>query len=752
MRTWVTLLVVVLGGCNHDTLDVPAIEDMAVATEPPDLRPTIDLPPARDLYRQPDLLPRPDLLGPVPPLRFAPPLLQGSAGSGRTGLRDFNNDGRLDVGVVGFRYVSVTLQRPGGWMLPIDTPFHVSSGNDSYEGTFADFDGDGTLDVLVTAWYDDKAQVLFGKGDGSFREGPRQTLSHYLSTLAADDLDGDGKMDLIVTKVWLLGINNGEDQSVRVLRGNGDGTFGPPTIYNSSAGRTIVVADINGDGKRDIAVGNDDGTITLLTGVGNGTFLPPAQYGAGQSATSAASADFDRDGRADLIVGTGDGVRPMMSRNNGLVAGAAIALPQGSRTEVVAGDWNGDGNPDFAVSLNGFGNPVIPFLGDGKGGFLRGVDVTTPTSGPLAAADLGGDGRVDLLVGSQAVHSGDGAGHFGPARALPSGQFPVAVAAADVDEDGLPDIVAMFSLELAVFPAAGGGRYRDGTHTAIAGGTDFALGAIDGDTHLDVVSVPGNRSETISFWPGRGDASWGAPVTSPPPRRQSDSHAPVLGDLDGDGWLDAVVVAPEVALIAVLFGDSGGGFRRGPTFTTTMYPSNVVLGDWNGDQRLDLTIASVPDSKILVFLNQGGGAFADAQTVASGVQSRAVACADFDNDGLLDLSTANFDGTVSVLRGKAGGGFLPHVEFAVGEVPRPRMLAAADLNGDGRPDLVVPTTDKLFVFAGNGDGTLQAPLALPTARFTASLSAVDVDGDGDIDLLTSDGDVPWLTTYINQTK
>src|SRR5262249_49577230 len=96
MRTSVGLLVVALGGCNRDALDVPLSDDAQV---PLDLAVPMDMgAPRRDLYRPPDLLPRPDLLGPVPPLRFAPPLYQGGSfyEQPQSAVGDVNNDGKID--------------------------------------------------------------------------------------------------------------------------------------------------------------------------------------------------------------------------------------------------------------------------------------------------------------------------------------------------------------------------------------------------------------------------------------------------------------------------------------------------------------------------------------------------------------------------------------------------------------------------------------------------------------------------------
>jgi Big-like domain-containing protein/VCBS repeat protein len=163
-----------------------------------------------------------------------------------------------------------------------------------------DFDGNGTLDLVVTNVSSDTVGVLLGNGFGFFGNAVTYSASFALSVAVAD-VNGDGKLDLLVASTDIT--SNG---AAVVLFGNGDGTFRPMGTYNSGGQQTtwIAVADVDGDSKSDLMVVNSgSGTVGVLLGNGNGTFQSALTFESGGSSPfSVAVADVNGDAKPDLLV------------------------------------------------------------------------------------------------------------------------------------------------------------------------------------------------------------------------------------------------------------------------------------------------------------------------------------------------------------------------------------------------------------------------------------------------------------------
>jgi hypothetical protein len=170
-----------------------------------------------------------------------------------------------------------------------------------------DFNQDRKLDAIVASGYTEGPgssgsglAVSLGKGDSTFTPGPNSPISLgvNLQAIVAADFNGDGKLDVAVT--------DSAANTVIVLLGNGDGTFGAPlTIPVGNQLVAIVAGDFNSDGKLDLAVANfGDSTITLLLGNGDGTFTQASgsPYPVGQGPYAITAADFNGDGKLDLAV------------------------------------------------------------------------------------------------------------------------------------------------------------------------------------------------------------------------------------------------------------------------------------------------------------------------------------------------------------------------------------------------------------------------------------------------------------------
>jgi archaellum component FlaF (FlaF/FlaG flagellin family) len=228
---------------------------------------------------------------------------------------DFNGDGKKDIVVIDSPHISVLLGNGDG-------TFGSPSDNDSFVGAHwlavADFNNDHKADVLVTGYFGSSYNigVLLGNGDGILQNSITTPLQYVPATVAAGDLNGDGKMDAVLS--YDLG-------GIGVFLGNGDGTLQPVVIYNTTglSAQAVVVDDLNRDGKLDVAIPGDlgngpTGGIDVFWGNGDGT-LQPAQLFESNIAGLPAIGDLNGDGLPDFVFGNFfNGVGTML--NTGVVS------------------------------------------------------------------------------------------------------------------------------------------------------------------------------------------------------------------------------------------------------------------------------------------------------------------------------------------------------------------------------------------------------------------------------------------------
>ncbi len=321
---------------------------------------------------------------------------------------DFNGDGKLDIAVAneGNNTVSVLLGNGDGTLQGAKNYAVGSQPASVAVGSF-----DGKLDIVTANQGDDSVTLLPGNGDGTFGAAQKAgSFSAPPTSVAVGDFNGDGKLDLAVATRGTDGFwggyyssyyYSGASPAVDVLVGNGNGTFTTGNSYtlpspfeippSSYAAPSVATADLNGDGKLDLAVTDaGDSAVDVLLNTGNGAFGATTVFGTGgYSPDAIAAADVNGNGKPDLITAnSGNTLSVLPSIGNGNF-GSPYAFTVGSGpASVAAGDFNGDGKTDVAVANSGSSN-VSVLLNDGNWPSLQ-LTATNPSTGaPITSTTAG---------------------------------------------------------------------------------------------------------------------------------------------------------------------------------------------------------------------------------------------------------------------------------------------------------------------------------------------------------------------------
>jgi hypothetical protein len=694
-----------------------------------------------------------------------PPLVPVGKSPALDAVADFNGDGLDDVAVVNESddTVSVLLAKGGGAFWP---KVDVGTGKNPDWVAAGDLNGDGVPDLAVANAGEPTVSVLLNATPkngttASFSSTPFGASDGPGSVVIAD-FDGDTVPDIAVgtdlpspltPAVNVLINKTPKNAAAPAFVGHSDFAVAAAGAY---AG-TIGAADLNSDSKIDLMVEVTNGTSGWDYAVFNQTAAPGSvSFTSSLAFTSATRlalvglADINGDGRADLIAGdAGSNLSVLVNQTTGgtttAVFGAPTVLsPGGEPYRTAFPDLNGDGLADVTT---------VQYTGDLLSVFLNSTPhlSATPSFAPemdyptasapdgIAAGDFNGDGKLDLATGD----SGDNvvgiflnltpnsagtpdiptAGLFGTAS------DPNAIVAGDLNQDGLPDLA-----------------------TAIGGSTAAGLGTI--------MNVLANQTP----------AGAGAPLFAPKLDVSSGGMVPEwleAADLNGDGKLDLAVADQGAAGASTVFGvvlnqtASPGAaplFSKVFPFTVGMEPQTPRAADFNADGLPDLAVDNFSSANVSVLLSTTAAGdttptFRGHMEFGTGNNPQGEAIADFNGDGLPDIATADLTptpGTVTVLLDTTPAlatapSFSRNFDFDCGT--RPYDVIAADLNADGRPDLITPNEAAapnagVNVLLNTTPARASAPtfanaVPVPLPFAATAVAAADLDRDGRPDLVVT---------------
>lgn len=548
------------------------------------------------------------------------------------------------------------------------------------------------------------------------------------SFLVSGDFDLDGDVDFVA----------------------GQGTTRFVVLLNEASGfqewiesgvnvRGLQAFDLELDGDLDLLIDHpadaQGRTCSAFFNDGRGDFGPAV----GISAGTAIPGDFDGDGIPDLVSGLNGTLGFRRGVGDGTFDPPVMQVVPIAFGSLVAARLDGDGVLDLAMVG---GSSLVVAIGDGSGAFTTLAPVPLVYSGSeLDVGDVDGDGDQDLVVrtlqGSSTFHlevfRGAGDGTF--TAMAPAAGYNRNVVLGDLDGDGDDDLVQLETISgiwsvglVHTRRSQGNGHFTSGfgytlgTSVAAVTLTDF-----DDDGTRDVVVV----SDSLVILPGKGDTSLEIAEFA-----SGADEINAAADHDGDGDLDLLLTDFVAGRVQLSRNSGSSSFVPVGPFLTISHPLYSAAGDLDGDGDLDVAVAH--DTSVETLRTGPTLSLQFLETLAVG-SNPVPTLGDFDHDGDLDLAVSAWaaPGTVYLYPGQGDGTLGARTAHTTGG--QPRTLVASDWNTDGALDLAVQTQSPLqLVFrAGNGDGTFKPATQYPNSgRLLGASSAADLNGDGHLDLLT----------------
>jgi len=606
----------------------------------------------------------------------------------------------------------------------------------------ADVDSDGDLDVVGAAWEDNQVAWWENVGSGSFvKHVVDDSFSIALSCFAAD-MDGDGDTDIVAG-----GVHDG----IAWWENDGRQQFTKHSIDASFLdARSIYVTDMDGDKDMDVVAGSWYlHAIAWWENKGGGRFEGHLVSNSFSSAFSVFAADMNGDECMDVLGASLLGNKIAWWENTGAEGFTTHTIDDafGLASSVYAADVDGDGDMD-ALGASMTGNEIAWWENDGEGSFAKhSVDAAFDGADTVSTADVDGDGKVDILgcaarAGEVAWWKNEGAGIFTKyvvGTSLPDASY---VCAADLDGDGKQDILAAVSGtdEIAWWRNEGAPSFaKRKLAGSFRGARSLCAADLNGDGKPDLLGAADKANE-IAWWENQGGLRFTENTIA---GSFLGARSLCAADLDGDG--DTDVAGAAFNEIAWWENKGDKRFVKHAVDIAVSGVSVIRAGDLDGDGDMDILGAMGATNQVTWWENQGAQGFT-RHTIASdfdGVQD--VYAADVDGDGDTDVLGAAWGDSLTWWENDGRGHFAPHVLM---ESPV-LLVSAADMDGDGDADIlgvlgrVAPywAADSVEVawWEYRGSGQFVPHETGVVLGNATSIRAADMDGDGDMDLVSTSG-------------
>jgi len=745
-----------------------------------------------------------------------------AAGPVAVATGDFNNDGKVDLVAVNGGANSVTVQLGDG-AGSFNTPRDFAVDGSPVGVAVGDFDNDGKADLAVLS--SATIRLLKGNGDGTFTDFPTASIStgrgntSGATMIAQGSMNGDAFPDLV--------ISNHGTRNVSVLLGNGDGTFKTPIVKSvTDLPVALYIAELNGDAYQDVAVALErtgaasDQNVQILWGNGDGTFTSDVNLTtAADTVTSVVVADLDADGKPDMVVPNESGGIGIMFLCNeqgvcfdtgpfanppesGFQQQQPTGVAVGDSVAVQAGHLTGDAYPDVIIlSADGSaidvvinttgGAPPSPTTPGGAGT----PTLTPPTATPIAPTPTF---TWTFTPVPTATPTPIPTAPYGVCNTNDPGQpavggRPVAVAVGDFYHDARNPAIAVADNQgnrvvllktqtssVASDPCGVLGLTQGTALENIAAPIALATADFDRDGKLDL-AVVGSAGLSVFF--GDGNGGFQAASGNPMPAGTSPNSVAVA-DFNRDGLPDIVVSNVSSNDVSIFFGNDQRAFDSACTVSVGRNASLVAAEDLNGDGRPDFAVASQQTNDVVAFLQSVSSGtppvptcpsvaltFTSLPAVKLSQQPHAIAFDNFDPSNpsrpgfavALSSNLSGADGSVRVFLASAPtSGGLSYSSAGTLTVTSPEgaqsgsfpsAMGTGDVNGDGRPDLIV--TDQangtLVIFLANGNGSFATSL-IPKpieGQGPVGIAVADIDGDGIPDVVTANQDDASVSVLVS---
>lgn len=667
---------------------------------------------------------------------------------------DINKDSFLDFAVANYGADNIEIFF-GNTNGIFEKPMTISTGTDSHPTSIAlaDFNHDNILDIMVTNFDSDNLGIFLGNSTGGFIQQLSITLDASNPwALMVNDLNKDNHMDIVV-------VNHGTENMV-ILFGIGNGQFTNATIYATgydSHPYSIAIADLNNDTNLDIAIANyGTNEVIIFYGYGNGTFKQPVRFSTGQGSNPSGIIiiDLNKDNLLDIALSNfgSNNVAILFGYGNGKFA-KPRTFSTGSNSHpshITSGYFNRDNLLDMAITHYGT-NSIGIFLGNESKIFEPQTAYSTGSgSHPtyIVTSNLDGNNQSKLIVANTGVHNILSLSSYVNNVSLlltkystGSSSRPHSAQIGDFNNDKLLDIYVVTTDNSLVFLGYGNGSFADPIIDSNGGNMSpcsLTVADFNNDNQSDIARGCGgltNLTILLGYGNGtffnQGQFSVGEDLIA---------VAITYGDFNGDKLLDIAATDHSITGFSILLGDGNGSFIGGGRYSlgNGADESSIATGDFNRDNRLDIAISTRLNGIIYIFLGYGNGSFYWFTSCSTGAGSNPVSIvvADINNDHLLDISVAVYAAAqINLFFGYGNGSFTKADVYSSGFDSHPTSINVADLNNDGRLDIVTLINVGIAIFFAYDHGKFSNQITYPIAVQSGlnSLSIGDFNGDYRLD-------------------